>query len=146
MLSICHGTGYFAFKEGTYQQFQLQYNQAISSIECFVTINPGSPPKEIQPVFLTQRKELLHHLHTSLNSISNSHMPMVTIPVACLSCPLDHDEDPVQPHILLSNVEKQISSKLPLICRYKRKQAAQVPRECYSPLFESDIPCPLSQG
>jgi len=98
------------------------------------------------PLLFIQRKELLHHLQSSLNDISCSHMPMVAKPVTCLSCPLHHDEDPVQPHLLLSDAEKQISNKLPLICRYKRKQAAQVPRECYSPLFEMELPYRQSQG
>ena len=134
--SIYHGTGYFAFQEGAWQQFQLQYNQAVSSIDCFITIHPHNPPEEKQTALLAERIALLEHLQTALNSICNSHMPMVGKPVTYLACPLDHEESAFQPHLLLDRID----GESPVMCRYKRKKATRVPPECYIQLFKPWIP------
>ena len=140
--SISHGTGYFAFQEGAWQQFQLQYNQAISSIDCFITIHARNPPEEKQPMLLAERVALLQHLQSALNSICNSHMPMVAKPVIYLSCPLDHDECTLQPHILFDSID----GKSLVMCRYKRKEAVQVPPESYIQLFKPQVPNQQSRG
>lgn len=142
MCSIHHGTGYFAFQEGAWQQFQLQHNQEISSIECFITIHPQNPPEEKQSTLLAERVTLVKYLETTLISICNSHMPMVAKPVAYLRCPLDHDESTTQPHLLFDSID----GKSPVMCRYKRKKATQVPPECYIQLFESHVPNQQPKG
>ena len=134
--SIYHGTGYFAFQEGAWQQFQLQYNQAVSSIDCFITIHPHNPPEEKQTALLAERKALLEHLQVALNSICNSHMPMVGKPVTYLACPLDHEEGASQPHLLFDRID----GESPVMCRYKRKKATRVPPECYIKLFKPWTP------
>ena len=142
LCSIYHGTGYFAFQKGAWQQFQLQHNQVTPSIDCFITIHAQNPPKEEQPRLLAERMALLEHLRTALDSICNSHMPMVTKPVAFLACPLDHDGTATQPHLLFDNID----GKSPVMCRYKRKEATQIPPEYYIQLFMPQVPAQQPQG
>lgn len=142
LYSIYHGTGYFAFQEGAWQQFQLQHNQVISSIDCFITIHSQNLPKEKQPMLFAERMALLEHLRTALHDICDSHMPMVTKPVAYLACPLNHDESATQPHLLFDSINRES----PVTCRYKRREAAQVPPECYIPLLKPQVPNQQSQG
>ena len=140
--SIYHGTGYFAFQKGAWQQFQLQHNQVIPSIDCFITIYDRNLPKEELPRLFAERMALLNHLQTALSSICNSHMPMVAKPVAYLACPLDHDESATQPHLLFDNID----GKSPVMCRYRRKEATQIPPECYIQLFKPQVPAKQSQS
>ena len=85
---------------------------------------------------------LLEHLQTALNSICNSHMLMVAKSVTYLACPLNHDEIAAQPHLRLDKID----GESPVMCRYKRKEAARVPPECYMQLFKLQAPNQQSQG
>ena len=69
-------------------------------------------------------------------------MPMVTKPVAYLACPLDHDESATQPHLPFDNIDV----KSPVMCRYKRKEAARIPPECYLQQLKPQMPSQQSRG
>ena len=87
--SIRRGVGYFSFEDARWQQFQLQWCQSTSSINCYITIEQlHHPPSEMLPVLLQQRRQLLIYLESSVAEVSKCCMPSALPLLTCLECPL----------------------------------------------------------
>ena len=127
--SIRRGVGYFGFDDASWQQFQLQLSRSVSSINCYITIKQSNhPPRDMLPVLLQQRRQLLVYLESSVAEVSKSCMPSAKLPVTCLECPFH--EGNCTPHIALNINEKKI-----LVC-YQKLLAPVVPEESYILLYE----------
>ena len=128
--SIRRGVGYFSFKNAHLQQFQLQWCQSTSSINCYITIQHSrQPPSDMLPVLLQQRRQLVTYLESSVAEISKGCMPSAKPPLTCLECPL-HDED-YTPHIVLDINKKDI-----LVCHKNLLSVELVPERSYILLYQ----------
>jgi len=127
--SIRRGVGYFTFGDAQWQQFQLQWCQTTSSINCYITIQQlRHPPSEMLPVLLKQRRKLLIYLESSVAEVSKCCMPSAKPPLTCLECPLHKDE--CIPHIVLD-----INKRCTLIC-HEKLLATPVPEHSYIILYQ----------
>ena len=127
--SIRRGVGYFTFGDAQWQQFQLQWCQSTSSINCYITIQQlHHPPSEMLPALLKQRRQLLIYLESSVAEVSKCCMPSAKPPLTCLECPLHEDE--CIPHVVLD-----INKRCTLIC-YEKLLATTVPEKSYILLYQ----------
>ena len=127
LCSIRRGVGYFGFDDASWQQFQLQLCQSISTISCYITIQPLSDLLSLH-VLLQQRRNLLIHLKSCIAEASKCCMPSAKLPVTCLECP--HHEEDCMPHVVLD-----IDKEKHLVC-YKRPKAVRIPEESYILLYK----------
>lgn len=124
---INRGVAYFCFEKGEWQVFQLQLFQ--SSIKCYITLQGVESPKDLLPMLLQQRREMLIDLELRILKISKTCMPSAKAPVTCLECPFKH-EDCCPPHVELNIHQEEV-----LMCYEKLPKATKLPQGPYSLLF-----------
>ena len=127
--SIRQGVGYFSFEDARWQQFQLQWCQPTSSINCYITIEQSHhPPSEMLPVLLQQRRQLLIDLESSVAEVSKCCMPSALPPLTCLECPLHEKE--CTPHVVLDINQRDV-----LVC-HNMQLAKRIPEKFYVLLYQ----------
>ena len=127
--SIRRGVGYFSFEDARWQQFQLQWCQSTSSINCYITIQQSHhPPSEMLPALLQQRRQLLTYLESSVAETTRCCMPSAKPPLTCLECPL-HEEE-CTPHVVLNLNKKDV-----LVC-HEELLASVIPEKFYILLYQ----------